>query len=42
MYMMLGIDFSIFPDIKDDVDFIQKLIHEEYVVCIPATVRISF
>ena len=38
MYMMLGIDFSLLNDIKDDVDFVQKLITEQCVVCLPATV----
>ena len=38
MYMMVGIDFKCFPDIKDDQEFVQKLVQEESVFCLPATV----
>ncbi|EDO40513.1 predicted protein [Nematostella vectensis] len=36
MYMMVGIDISQFPDIKDDVDFTEKLVAEQSVFCLPA------
>lgn len=41
MYMMVGIDFNYFPGIKDDQDFVQQLVHEQSVFCIPASVILS-
>jgi hypothetical protein len=38
MYMMIAIDFKCFPGIKDDIEFVEKLINEQFVICIPATV----
>ncbi|ORX56272.1 tyrosine aminotransferase [Hesseltinella vesiculosa] len=35
MYMMVGIDVSSFEGIKDDVEFSQKLLAEESVLCLP-------
>ncbi|KAI8064583.1 tyrosine aminotransferase [Gongronella butleri] len=35
MYMMVGIDIDQFKDIKDDVEFSQKLLAEESVLCLP-------
>ncbi|ORY97486.1 putative tyrosine aminotransferase [Syncephalastrum racemosum] len=35
MYMMVGIDTTQFKDIKDDVEFSQKLLKEENVLCLP-------
>ncbi|CAO3667082.1 unnamed protein product [Umbelopsis vinacea] len=35
MYMMVGVNISEFKDIADDVDFTQKLVAEENVLCLP-------
>ncbi|CAO3627945.1 unnamed protein product [Cunninghamella blakesleeana] len=35
MYMMVGIDIEKFKDIADDVEFSQKLVAEENVLCLP-------
>ncbi|KAI8089041.1 tyrosine aminotransferase [Halteromyces radiatus] len=35
MYMMVGIDVNKFKDISSDVDFSQKLLAEESVLCLP-------
>lgn len=37
MYMMVGIDIEKFPDIKNDVDFTEKMVSEQSVFCLPAT-----
>lgn len=39
MYIMVGIEPSQFRDIKNDVDFAQKLLKEQSVFCLPASVR---
>ncbi|XP_020915561.1 tyrosine aminotransferase isoform X2 [Exaiptasia diaphana] len=36
MYMMVGINTSMFEDIKDDVEFTEKLVAEQSVFCLPA------
>ncbi|CAG2232828.1 TAT [Mytilus edulis] len=36
MYMMVGIDTKNFQNIKDDVDFTEKLVSEQSVFCLPA------
>lgn len=38
MYLMVGIDPAKFKDIKNDVDFTQKLLREQSVFCLPAAV----
>jgi tyrosine aminotransferase len=38
MYLMVGIDPAKFKDIKNDVDFTQKLLREQSVFCLPAIV----
>lgn len=38
MYVMMGIEVEKFEDIKDDVDFTQKLLAEEYVLVLPGTI----
>lgn len=38
MYLMCGLDSSYFKDIKDDQDFVEKLMCEESVFCLPAKV----
>ncbi|KAG2185737.1 hypothetical protein INT43_002172 [Umbelopsis isabellina] len=35
MYMMVGVNIADFKDIKDDVEFTQKLVAEENVLCLP-------
>ncbi|KAM3869832.1 tyrosine aminotransferase [Diretmus argenteus] len=35
MYLMVGIDMDHFPDIKDDVDFTERLVTEQSVFCLP-------
>ena len=35
MYLMLKIDIERFKGIKDDVDFVEKLVQEEAVLCLP-------
>ncbi|XP_041376310.1 tyrosine aminotransferase-like [Gigantopelta aegis] len=36
MYMMVGYEKERFPDIKDDVDFTEKLVKEQSVFCLPS------
>ena len=38
MYLMVGVDPAKFKDITSDVDFTQKLLKEQSVFCLPATV----
>jgi tyrosine aminotransferase len=38
MYMMFGVNFEHFPGIKDDADFVQQLMKEQSVFCLPTTV----
>lgn len=35
MYMMIGIDIKKFPDFKNDLDFVQALVREQSVFCLP-------
>jgi tyrosine aminotransferase len=42
MYLMCEIDFKYFPEISNDMDFAQRLISEQSVFCLPASVIISF
>jgi tyrosine aminotransferase len=35
MYLMLELDLGEFKDIKDDVDFVEKLAEAEAVLCLP-------
>ncbi|CAH1765966.1 9758_t:CDS:2 [Entrophospora sp. SA101] len=37
MYIMFGINFNQFKDFKNDVDFTEKLVQEESVLCLPGT-----
>jgi tyrosine aminotransferase len=39
MYMMFGVKLEHFPSIKDDTDFVQQLMQEQSVFCMPASVR---
>jgi tyrosine aminotransferase len=41
MYMMVGIDVSKFRDIKNDLEFTEKLLTEESVVCLPGQVSFT-
>jgi len=38
MYIMVGIDPTQYRDIANDVDFVQKLLKEQSVFCLPASV----
>jgi tyrosine aminotransferase len=40
MYMMVGIDLEKFPDIKTDLEFVQLLIKQKSVFCLPASVSL--
>jgi tyrosine aminotransferase len=42
MYLMVGLDLKCFPDIVSDLDFVQKLIKEKSVFCLPASVFKKF
>ncbi|GAB1602596.1 tyrosine aminotransferase-like [Argonauta hians] len=37
LYMMVGIQIDHFPDIRDDQSFVEQLVEEESVFCLPAT-----
>lgn len=37
MYMMVKIDFSLYEDIKDDLTFVQQLVAERSVFCLPGS-----
>jgi len=37
MYMMVGIDIDYFADIKDDVEFVKKLLAEQNCLVFPST-----
>lgn len=41
MYLMCGIEFSCFPEYKNDIDWTRALMKEESVICLPATVSQS-
>ncbi|GCC20459.1 hypothetical protein chiPu_0019019 [Chiloscyllium punctatum] len=38
MYLMVGIDMDDFPEFESDIDFTERLIAEQSVFCLPATV----
>ncbi|RNA25415.1 Tyrosine aminotransferase [Brachionus plicatilis] len=38
MYMMVGLDLKCFPDIPTDLEFVQMLIREKSVFCLPANI----
>jgi tyrosine aminotransferase len=40
MYMMVGINIEEFKDIKNDIEFSEKLVQEESVLCLPG--KVSF
>ncbi|MBN3285870.1 ATTY aminotransferase, partial [Polyodon spathula] len=42
MYLMVGINMEHFPEFESDVDFTEKLIAEQSVFCLPATVGFQF
>lgn len=42
MYMLIRINIPVFRDIEDDKDFFTKLLCEESISCLPASVNISF
>lgn len=35
MYMMVGVDMACFPEFKDDLQFVERMISEESVFCLP-------
>ena len=35
MYMMIGIDIQNFPEYKDELQFVQALVKEQSVFCLP-------
>lgn len=37
MYMMVGIDIEHFPAFKSDTHFVQELVNEQSVFCLPGT-----
>ena len=39
IFVQVGIDMDHFPDFKNDVDFTERLVTEQSVFCLPATVR---
>lgn len=39
MYMMIKIDLDSFPDFESDITFTERLMSEESVFCLPASVR---
>ena len=39
MYMLIRINISVFRDIEDDKDFFTKLLCEESISCLPASVN---
>lgn len=41
MYMLIRVDTSTFHDIPDDKEFFTKLLCEESISCLPASVRPS-
>jgi tyrosine aminotransferase len=38
MYLMIGLDLKCFPGINNDMEFVQMLIKEQSVFCLPASV----
>lgn len=38
-FVQVGIDMDHFPDFKNDVDFTERLVTEQSVFCLPASVR---
>ncbi len=41
MYLMVRLDLENFPGIENDSEFVQRLIKEQSVFCLPATVRFN-
>ena len=41
MYMMVKIDIEHFPEFASDVNFTEKMVTEQSVFCLPATVCLS-
>jgi tyrosine aminotransferase len=39
MYLMVGVDIKSFPGIATDLDFVQALVREKSVFCLPAQVK---
>ena len=37
MYMMVGINIDQFPEFKDDTHFVQELVNEQSVFCLPGS-----
>lgn len=37
MYMMIGVCVERFPDFKDDTQFVQQLVNEQSVFCLPGS-----
>lgn len=35
MYMMIGIEMKYFPGIQSDIEFVQDLVNEQSVFCLP-------
>ncbi|KAL0274295.1 UNVERIFIED_CONTAM: hypothetical protein PYX00_006753 [Menopon gallinae] len=35
MYIMIGIDMTVFPDIENDIAFVEQMVTEESVFCLP-------
>ncbi|CAG8609582.1 12555_t:CDS:10, partial [Acaulospora morrowiae] len=42
MYVMVGINIDEFRDIKNDVEFSEKLLEEESIMCLPGKIKIIF
>lgn len=40
MYMMVKIDLEFFPDFDSDIQFTERLMTEESIFCLPASVRL--
>jgi tyrosine aminotransferase len=41
MYLMVAIDLKCFPGMSSDLEFVQALIREQSVFCLPAQVKIE-
>lgn len=42
MYMMVKIELDCFPDFTSDTEFAERLMTEESVFCLPASVSVMF
>ena len=40
MYMMVGVDMKSFPEFSNDVEFTEKMVTEQSVFCLPASVSL--